>query len=827
MAGITPHPIHREARPSRATRAAALLCGLLLVLPVQATIASEARAAEPSRLLTVPRFGEFQPVRGDNFLAWQQNSRSNPDQYDVYARSLDDGKTFKVNPRGTNGANGDIDGDRLVYQQFHGGRSDLRFFDLVARDHSNPPPGVNTNQWEYWPSMSGDWLLFGRVYDNGLRRIILFDLSDNTSRRLDQSQRGGSFLDLAPGQVDGDYAVWYKCTSNRDCDVFRYHIPDGTEEKIPNRGGRQHAPSVTPDGTVFFARSRAGCGTGVRLVRRPLEGKAIVLTSLPAGDDIGSTRAYVNSQGVTTVAYDHFECGEPASSDAFEIGEDFSPELTVQLEGNGSGTVTSSPAGIDCGTDCSESYDMGTGVTLTAEPIGDAAFAGWSGACTGTGSTCTLQMNGSRAVTATFTNNPVLTVAKSGTGQGTVTSSPPGINCGTDCNQPYDRGTNVTLTAEPNQNSVFGGWSGACGGNSTTCNVAMTDSKSVTATFVLKPQLTVVNSGAGDGSVTSSPAGINCEPDCSERYEAGIFGHAHGRSCGRFLVRRVVGRNLQRSHVHRDGQSGPNGDCNVHIQARVDRFHARRRVSDQQSGRHRLPRRLQRRLQLRDRCHADCRSGSGLESGVMGRWRMLRIAALPASSDMNASKSVTATFVAKPVLTVSTPGDGSVTSSPGDIACPGDCSDNFVVGTDVTLTADPDLGFAFDQWGGDCAGSSPTCLLDMDSSKLVSATFIARFDLDVTIGGDGTGSVTSSPGNINCPATPCSDTYDDGTQVTLTAVPGNETTLVFWSGDCTSTTLTTCTVDMDGDRSVTATFDDTLVLPIDPTMSEILRSKAR
>ena len=743
MPGITLHPIHREARPSRAMRAAALLCGLLLVLPVQATIAPEARAAEPSRLLTVPRFGEFQPVRGDNFLAWQQNSRSNPDQYDVYARSLDDDKTFKVNPRGTNGANGDIDGDTLVYQQFRGGRSDLRFFDLVARDHSNPPAGVNTNQWEYWPSMSGDRLLFGRVYDSGLRRIILFDLSDNTSRRLDQSQRGGSFLDLAPGQVDGDYAVWYKCTSNRDCDVFRYHIPDGTEEKIPNRGGRQHAPSVTPDGTVFFARSRAGCGTGVRLVRRPLEGKAIVLTSLPAGDDIGSTRAYVNGQGVTTVAYDHFECGEPASSDAFEIGEDFSPELTVQLDGNGSGTVTSSPAGIDCGTDCSESYDMGTGVTLTAEPIGDAAFAGWSGACTGTGSTCTLQMNDSRTVTATFTNKPVLTVTKSGSGQGTVTSTPAGIDCGTDCNQPYDRGTNVTLTAEPNQNSTFDGWSGACGGSGTTCNVAMTDSKSVTATFVLKPQLTVVNSGNGAGSVTSSPAGINCEPDCTERYEAGTSVTL---------------------------TADPAGDSSF------------------------------------------------------GGWSVGSCIGLTCTVTVNQDRTVTATFTSKPVLTVSTSGDGSVTSSPGDIDCPGDCSDAFNSGTDVTLTAFPDPGWSLDSWGGACSGSALTCVVGMNASKSASATFVEDpVQLTVLTNGDGSGTVTGD--GISCPGD-CTESYAPGTDVTLTATADLLHTFEGWSGSCDVPSGDQCTMDMTTDKSVTASFDDPLLsAPFLPMMYEVLRTK--
>ena len=219
------------------------------------------------------------------------------------------------------------------------------------------------------------------------------------------------------------------------------------------------------------------------------------------------------------VLYDHFACREAAESDAWRIAEDLSPHLTVTVEGDANGSVTSSPAGIDCGTDCTETYSSVTGVTLTAHPEGSAAFAGWSGACTGSAMTCTLTVDRSRSVTATFTNKPVLTVSKPGNGQGTVTSTPAGIDCGDDCNQPYDQGTNVTLTADPGQGSTFGGWSGACGGSGLTCSVLMNASKSVTATFVSKPLLTVTTSGAG--TVTSIPEGIDCPGDCSEHYDTG------------------------------------------------------------------------------------------------------------------------------------------------------------------------------------------------------------------------------------------------------------------------------------------------------------------
>jgi uncharacterized repeat protein (TIGR01451 family) len=79
--------------------------------------------------------------------------------------------------------------------------------------------------------------------------------------------------------------------------------------------------------------------------------------------------------------------------------------LTVTKAGTGSGMVTSSPAGIDCGATCSASFASGTTVTLTATPDAGSTFTGWSGACTGTGP-CTVTMDQDRAVTATFDSGP-------------------------------------------------------------------------------------------------------------------------------------------------------------------------------------------------------------------------------------------------------------------------------------------------------------------------------------------------------------------------------------------------------------------------------------
>ncbi len=205
-------------------------------------------------------------------------------------------------------------------------------------------------------------------------------------------------------------------------------------------------------------------------------------------------------------------------------------QLDVTTAGSGAGTVISSPAGINCGADCTQNYNDGTPVTLTADPATGSTFTGWSGDCSGTGN-CQLTMNQQHSVTATFTDptppppTHILNVFKSGNGTGTVTSSPAGINCGADCTQNYNEGTPVTLTADPGGGSTFTGWSDACSGTGT-CQVTMSQAQDVTATFTAAPPspthtLSVFKSGTGTGTVTSNPAGINCGSDCSQSYNEG------------------------------------------------------------------------------------------------------------------------------------------------------------------------------------------------------------------------------------------------------------------------------------------------------------------
>jgi uncharacterized delta-60 repeat protein len=82
--------------------------------------------------------------------------------------------------------------------------------------------------------------------------------------------------------------------------------------------------------------------------------------------------------------------------------------LTVSKAGTGTGTVTSIPPGISCGSDCTETYAQDTEVTLIATPDSGSRFDGWSGnGCTGMGN-CVVTMDGAKAVTATFTRNTII-----------------------------------------------------------------------------------------------------------------------------------------------------------------------------------------------------------------------------------------------------------------------------------------------------------------------------------------------------------------------------------------------------------------------------------
>jgi hypothetical protein len=119
-------------------------------------------------------------------------------------------------------------------------------------------------------------------------------------------------------------------------------------------------------------------------------------------------------------------------------------------------------------------------------------------------------MSAAKNVIAAFTAIPsyAVTVTKAGAGNGTITSDVAGINSGS-LSASYAQGTSVVLTAHPDGNSLFTGWSGQCSGTGTCSLSNIAGVKAVTATFAPNGKMVLAVTNQGNGSISSSPSGIS------------------------------------------------------------------------------------------------------------------------------------------------------------------------------------------------------------------------------------------------------------------------------------------------------------------------------
>lgn len=129
-------------------------------------------------------------------------------------------------------------------------------------------------------------------------------------------------------------------------------------------------------------------------------------------------------------------------------------------------------------------------------------------------STYALLNEGSYPFTLVRSGTPtyLVTVAKSGDGQGSVSATTGGINCGSTCQGTYKAGTQVTFTATASSGSAFSGWSGACTGTGS-CTFTVNADTSVTATF------TASASGTYSGNINYP----NLNPAGTTGCEANVF----------------------------------------------------------------------------------------------------------------------------------------------------------------------------------------------------------------------------------------------------------------------------------------------------------------
>ncbi len=615
----------------------------------------------------------------------------------------------------------------------------------------------------------------------------------------------GATVTLSAAASGGSqFAGWSgACTGTGACVVAMSAAKSVTAEFAPIPSYQLSvAKAGTGSGTVSSSPSGIDCGSTCE--HSYLQGSEVTLSAAPAtGSEFKGWSGACGGTGTCLVTM----------SAARSVTATFDLErhsLSVVKTGSGSGTVTSAPAGIDCGSSCAASFDHGATVTLSAAASGGSQFAGWSGACTGTGA-CVVAMSAAKSVTAEFAPIPSyqLSVAKAGTGSGTVSSSPSGIDCGSTCEHSYLQGSEVTLSAAPATGSEFKGWSGACGGTGT-CLVTMSAARSVTATFDLeRHSLSVVKTGSGSGTVTSAPAGIDCGSSCAASFDHGAtvtlsaaasggsqFAGWSGACTGTGAC--VVAMSAAKS-VTAEFAPIPSYQLSV---AKAGTGSGT--VSSSPSG-------------------IDC--GSTCEHSYL-QGSEVTLSAAPATGSefkgwsgacggtgtclvtMSAARSVTATFdLERHSLSVVKTGSGSgtVTSAPAGIDCGSSCAASFDHGATVTLSAAASGGSQFAGWSGACTGTG-ACVVAMSAAKSVTAEFapIPSYQLSVAKAGTGSGTVSSSPSGIDCGST-CEHSYLQGSEVTLSAAPATGSEFKGWSGACGGTG--TCLVTMSAARSVTATFD--------------------
>jgi hypothetical protein len=278
-----------ELRRKRAVVAGAIAAGAVIS-------ATSLGASNPIPVKATSR-SEASPAANQDWFAWAKSRSPGVSPYDVWAQHGSD-PAFKVNANNTQGYPGGIDGSRLVYQQiFDIDAADLRLYDLATRRHIPLPREVNTKRWECCATLSRDWLLFtrGSPETRQLQLVLLRNLVTGKQRVLDhlRSLRGV----LSAGQVNGNYAVWSRCNPYPSCKILRYDIAAGTTKALPvPRGKVAYAPSVGPNGTIYYLRSRAGCGKSVVLVKQRLLGGPEVLLSFPPKLDADVTYAFFPNQ---------------------------------------------------------------------------------------------------------------------------------------------------------------------------------------------------------------------------------------------------------------------------------------------------------------------------------------------------------------------------------------------------------------------------------------------------------------------------------------------------------------------------------------------------
>lgn len=411
-------------------------------------------------------------------------------------------------------------------------------------------------------------------------------------------------------------------------------------------------------------------------------------------------------------------------------GNGVNPLLTVTRTGTGDGTITSTPTGLTCGSTCSASFAIGTSVTLQAVSDSDSAFTGWSGGgCSGTG-TCTVTMNADTTVTPTFSLLP-----PTADFSGTPTSGlvPLSVNFADHSVRAnawiWTFGDNAPTSNLQNPSHTYtqaGTYSvtlqtlGVSGNSTVTKNNYITVWNPVT--------LTVSNSGTGGGTVTSTPEGMPCDASCVGLYAPGTlitllaepdanssFAGWSGEGCSgtepctiTLNADTTVSPTFLLLPPAADFTATPSaGVPSLAVSFTDMSLRADSWLWDFGDGTTST---------LQNPSHTYTQSGT---------YSVTLTATNSVSGSNSLTKNNLISITDAPLLTIikTGTGAGTVTSTPGGIACGASCSTFFALGTTVTLQATPVADSTFTGWsGGGCSGTG-ICTITLDTYANITADF--------------------------------------------------------------------------------------------------------
>jgi uncharacterized repeat protein (TIGR02543 family) len=409
-------------------------------------------------------------------------------------------------------------------------------------------------------------------------------------------------------------------------------------------------------------------------------------------------------------------------------------------------------------------YPEGSTVDLTAIAATGYHFTSWGGDASGTDALAPVLMDRNKSANASFAINRH-TVTVTVNGSGTVTRSP---------DQPlYDYGSQVTLTAVPAAGFHFAGWTGGLTGSTNPVNLLVNGDKTVQARFIPNAYTLNVSVTGGAGTIGRSPDLATYSPG---QHVVITLTPGPGFQFADFTIPNLGVATFNPIEFDMDSNTtvigrvvaGPRPVLSVTILGSGT-------VTKDPDSTSYSPGTL---VQM------TASSGPGYHfTGWTGQ-EVLSIN--PLAVFMDRDKHYNAIFETDRVaLTVNVSGSGSVAKAPDQ--------PDYLRGSTVQLTANPDPGFSFVTWAGDTSGSGNPINLLMDRPKTVTA----RFGYHLTVNTAGIGVVTQTPPN--------QQNFLPNATVTLTAVARPGQLFTGWTGSVASTN-NPITVTMNGNKTITANF---------------------